>query len=112
MLLCPILAAALHGDAPMASMPEGYDSGTCHYDGRLARGYTLTTTRDPRPDIRARYGDAADVTSGDDTVVTWSDLGGPPRLAKDGIRMIVLVLRNGSAHVHVSATATTDEQRR
>lgn len=103
LLLCPALLAAIHADLPMKTVPTGYDSGVCHYDGVVARGYTLSTEGDARTAIAARYGDAIDVSTGNETIVTWSDLDRPRNLAKDGIRMIVLVKQGTFSKVHVSA---------
>lgn len=102
-LLCPLLAAAVSGQQPMRSVPSGYVAGICHYEGTSPRGYTLVTAGDARADIAARYGDAADITAGDETVITWSDLDRPRDLARDGIRMIVLVRQGATSRVHVSA---------
>lgn len=102
-LLCPLLAAAMSGERPMSKVPEGYVSGICHYVGTRARGYTLVTSGDARTDIATRYGDAIDITAGDETVITWSDLDRPRQLARDGIRMIVLVRQGTTSRVHVSA---------
>jgi hypothetical protein len=105
-----MLAVAVHGDLAMKTVPAGYATGTCHYDGAGARGYTLATDGDPRTAdaarlaVAARYGEAIDVTSGDETVVTWSDVDRPRQpLARDGIRMIVLVRQGDVTRLHVSA---------
>lgn len=102
-LLCPLLATALSGEQPMSKIPSGYVAGICHYEGRTARSYTLATNGDARSAIVARYGDAVDITAGDETVITWSDLDRPRNLSRDGIRMIVLVKQGGTTRVHVSA---------
>lgn len=105
-LLCPLLAAAISGEQPMRNVPTGYAAGICHYEGTSARGYTLVTSGDARTEIAARYGNAIDVTAGDETVITWSDLDRPRNLARDGIRMIVLVRQGTTSRVHVSALDT------
>ncbi len=102
-LLCPMLAAAMLGEQPMRKVPQGYAAGICHYDGTSASGYTLVTGGDARSDIASRYGQAVDITAGDETVVTWSDLDRPRQLARDGILMIVLVRQGTTSRVHVSA---------
>ncbi len=111
LMLCHVLAAAVHGDVPMPAVPEGYASGTCHYDGTVARGYTIVTRADPRSTIAARYGDAPDVKSGSETIVTWSDMDRPRGLARDGIRMIVLVKQDDVTSVHVSALPSVPRTR-
>lgn len=110
-LLCPMLVAALSGEQPMRKAPDGYTAGVCHYEGTSARGYTLVTSGDARADVTARYGDALDITAGDETVITWSDLDRPRNLARDGIRMIVLVRQGTTSRVHVSALDRTEVKR-
>ena len=112
LMLCHMLAAAIHGDVPMPSVPEGYVRGTCHYDGVLARGYTVVTDEDAKPSISSRYGDAPDVTSGDETIVTWSDIDRVRGLARDGIRMIVLVRQGDVTSVHVSTLPSVTQRGR
>ena len=102
-LLCPAILTAFHGDIPMKMPPAGYDSGLCHYDGTTARGYTLATDGDARSMIVAKYGEATDVSTGDETIITWSDLDAPRNLSRDGIRIIVLIRHGTSTRVHVSA---------
>ena len=102
-LLCPLLAIAFQGEAPMETIPEGYSSGVCHYDGKRAHAYTLVSTGDVKPLIVDRYGDAPGITLGDETIITWSEMDRPRNLAKDGIRMIVLVRHGETTKVHVSA---------
>lgn len=106
-LLCPLLAMATVGEQPMRNVPAGYAAGVCHYDGVSPRGYTLVSSGDVRSEIAARYGDAADITAGDETVITWSDLDRPRHLARDGIRMIVLVRQGTTSRVHVSVAETS-----